>query len=172
MEDRRQAVSPPGFEPGTKGLKVPCSTVELRALRVPIFASAPNYGFVMPAGPKGVMLIALPRNRLSPSHRVAPLRVADLEIDALNAHVRQGTREIRLSPNEHVLLYTLAARAGAVVTYRELTDALGSAGSEVRNNSLARHLSSLRRKLHDDPERPRYIETVRTIGFRFVGPPT
>jgi two-component system, OmpR family, KDP operon response regulator KdpE len=138
---------------------------------MPIFASAPNYEFVMPASPKGVMLIALPRNRISPSHRVAPLRVADLEIDALDAHVRQGTREIRLSPNEHILLYTLAARPGAVVTYRELTDALGPAGSEIRNNSLARHLSSLRRKLRDDPDRPRYIETVRTIGFRFIAAP-
>ncbi|MGH8512707.1 MAG: winged helix-turn-helix domain-containing protein [Gammaproteobacteria bacterium] len=117
------------------------------------------------------MLIALPRNRISPSRRVAPLRIADLEIDALDSRVQQGTREIQLSPNEHVLLYTLAARAGAVVTYRELADALGSAGSEVRINSLARHLSSLRRKLRDDPERPRYIETVRTIGFRFVTVP-
>ena len=125
----------------------------------------------MPAGPKGVMLIALPRNRIPASRRVAPVRVADLEIDALDAHVRQGTRELRLSPNEHILLYTLAARAGAVVTYRELTDALGPAGSEIRNNSLARHLSSLRRKLRDDPDRPRYIETVRSIGFRFIAAP-
>ena len=115
-----------------------------------------------------VMLIALPRNRVSQSRSVALLRAADLEIDALDPRVRRGTSLIRLSPNEHVLLYTLASRAGDVVTYRELTDALGSAGIEVRNNSLARHLSSLRRKLKDDPKRPRYIETVRTIGFRFV----
>jgi DNA-binding response OmpR family regulator len=124
----------------------------------------------MPARPNCVMLIALPRNRLPPSRRVAPLRVADLEIDALDQRIRQGAHELRLSPNEHILIYTLAARAGAVVTYRELTDALGSDGPEVRNNSLARHLSSLRRKLQDDPERPRYIETVRGIGFRFVAP--
>ena len=117
------------------------------------------------------MLIALPRNRISPSPRVAPIRVADLEIDALDPRVLQGTREIRLSPNEHILLYTLAARAGTVVTYRELTDALGSAGIAVRNNTLARHVSSLRKKLRDDPERPRYIETIRTIGFRFVRVP-
>jgi DNA-binding response OmpR family regulator len=128
----------------------------------------PNDRFVMPSLSNSVMLIALPRNRIPSNRRVAPLRVADLEIDALDPRVRQGTRELRLSPNEHILLYTLAARAGAVVTYRELTDALGSVGSEVRNNSLARHLSSLRRKLQDDAERPRYIETVRTIGFRFV----
>jgi len=118
-----------------------------------------------------VMLIALPRNRIPPGRRVAPLLVADLQIDALDPRVRQGTREIRLSPNEHMLLYTLAARAGAVVTYRELTDALRSGGPEVRNNTLARHLSSLRRKLQDDSERPRYVETVRSIGFRFVAAP-
>lgn len=125
----------------------------------------------MPTLSSGFMLIALPRNRISPSRSVALLRVADLEIDALDVRVRQGTRQIRLSPNEHVLLYTLAARAGAVVTYLELTEALRSAGPEVRNNTLARHLSSLRRKLQDDPERPRYIQTIRTIGFRFVAAP-
>jgi two-component system response regulator PrrA len=117
------------------------------------------------------MLIALPRNRISPSQRVAPVRVADLEIDALDPRVLQGTREIRLSPNEHILLYTLAARAGTVVTYRELTDALGTAGLAVRNNTLARHVSSLRKKLRDDSDRPRYIETIRTVGFRFVEVP-
>lgn len=113
------------------------------------------------------MLIALPRNRISAGHGVAPLHVADLQIDALYARVRQGGREIRLSPNEHIILYTLAARAGTVVTYEELTDALGM-GPEVRNNNFARHLSSLRRKLGDDAQGLRYIRTVRGLGFRFV----
>ena len=113
------------------------------------------------------MLIALPRNRISAGRGVAPLRVADLEIDALVARVRQGTREIRLSPNEPILLYTLAARAGAVVSYQELTDALG-AGTAIRNNNFARHLSSLRKKLGDSPGRRRYFETVRGIGFRLL----
>jgi two-component system KDP operon response regulator KdpE len=114
------------------------------------------------------MLVALPRNRILRSRRVAPLRVADLEIDALYQRIRQGTREVRLSPGEHILLYTLAARAGAVVSYREIADALGRTDHDVRNNTLARHLSSLRRKLRDDPHRPRYIETVLGLGYRFV----
>jgi len=114
------------------------------------------------------MLVALPSNRILRSRRVAPLRVADLEIDALYQHVRQGTREVRLSPDEHILLYTLAASAGAVLSYREIADALGRTDPDVRNNTLARHLSSLRRKLRDDPHRPRYIETVLGFGYRFV----
>ena len=140
----------------------------VRALGVPFSHPPRMTGSSCHPCPRSDMLIALPRNRISPGRRVAVLRIADLEIDALDPRIRQGTREIRLSPNEHILLYTLAARAGAVVTYQELTDALRSKGPEVRNNTLARHLSSLRRKLQDDPERPRYIETVRTIGFRCV----
>jgi DNA-binding response OmpR family regulator len=114
------------------------------------------------------MLVALPRNRFRAKRRVAPLRVADLEIDALQRRVRQGTREVGLSPGEHILLYTVAARAGAVVSYREIADALGRSDAEFRNNTVARHLSGLRRKLGDDAYRPRYIETVLGIGYRFV----
>ncbi len=72
-----------------------------------------------------------------------------------------------LSPGQHLLLYTLAARAGEVVTYREVADAMGRTDLKIRNNTLARHLSGLRRKLRDNPHRPRYIETVSRIGYRF-----
>jgi len=113
------------------------------------------------------MLVALPRNRI-PARRVAPLHVADLEIDALHRRVRQGTREVRLSPDEHILLYTLAARPGALVSYREIAEALGRSDSEVRNNTLARHLSSLRRKLRDNADHPRYIETITGVGYRLL----
>jgi two-component system KDP operon response regulator KdpE len=126
----------------------------------------------MRTGRPGVTLVALPRNRILPNRRVALLRVADLEIDALRRLVRQGTRELRLSPGEHALLYTLAAKAGSVVSYREIADALGRTGPGVRTNPLARHLSSLRRKLRDDAHRPRYIETVPGIGYRFLATPS
>jgi DNA-binding response OmpR family regulator len=122
----------------------------------------------MQTGPAGPILVALPRNRILSDRHVAPLRVADLEIDALQQRVRQGTREVWLSPVEHVLLYTLAAKVGTVVSYGEIAAALGRTDSEVRNNTLARHLSSLRRKLRDDVQRPRYIQTVLGIGYRLL----
>lgn len=125
----------------------------------------------MRSGVSAAMLIALPRNRIAANRAVARLKVGDLEIDALHRRIRQGSREIKLSPGQHILLYTLAARAGQVVSYREIADALGQTDSEVRNNTLARHLSALRGKLRDDPSRPRYIETVSRVGYRFVAPP-
>jgi len=108
----------------------------------------------------------MPRHHLN-GRRVARLRVADLEIDALERSITQGSRELDLSPNEHVLLYTLAARRGTVVDYQRLAAALGI-GPEVQNNNVARHVTSLRRKLGDNVGHPRYIETVRGIGYRFI----
>jgi len=122
----------------------------------------------MPAVAGVSTLVALQRNRRPSDRRVAQLRAADLEIDALRRRIRQGTREVQLSPVEHILLYTLAARPGAVLSYRELAQALGSTDGDVRNNTLARHISSLRRKLRDDADRPHYVETVVGVGYRFV----
>ena len=66
-----------------------------------------------------------------------------------------------------MLLYTLAAARGTVVSYRRLADALGI-GPEIRANSVARHMATLRRKLGDAADRPRYIETVSGTGYRFI----
>jgi DNA-binding response OmpR family regulator len=101
--------------------------------------------------------------------QTAPLRVADLEIDALHRRIRQGAREIRLTPGEHTILYTLAAKAGTWVTYREIASALGRPDPALGdNNTLARHIYTLRRRLRDDAQQPRYIETLDGIGYRIV----
>ena len=121
----------------------------------------------MRLGTGSSMLIALRRNRILTVRRVARLRIADLEIDALDRRIVQGTREIPLSPSEHILLYTLAAAAGTVLPYRDLATALGN-GREPRHNMVARHVVTLRQKLGDDPRQPRYIETVFEVGYRFV----
>src|SRR6202158_2160298 len=110
-------------------------------------------------------MIALSRKRREIQRSVAPLTLADLEVDALRRRVHLGTREVALSPDEHTLLYTLVASAGAVVTYAELAVALGLNDPVIRNNTIARHVSTLRRKLRDDAEHPHHIETVVGIGY-------
>ncbi len=127
-------------------------------------------GFVMRGMSARPMLVAVRRNRVLPPPDVARLRVADLEIDALDQRITQGSRALRLSPSEHVVLYTLAAAHGTVVPYRALATALGN-GPEIRTNTLARHVATLRRKLGDDPLQPRYIETVAGLGYCFVAGP-
>jgi DNA-binding response OmpR family regulator len=107
--------------------------------------------------------------RAASSHRtIASITIADLAIDALHRNIRQGSDDVLLSPQEHVLLYVLAARAGHAVSYHDIAQALGQSHAPVRRNSLARHISSLRRKLGDDAHRPRYIESILGIGYRFI----
>lgn len=114
------------------------------------------------------MLIALRRNHMGTVRSVARLHIADLEIDALDARIIQGTRALRLSPSEHTVLYILAAKQGMVVDHREISAALGL-GPQRRSNNVARHVTTLRRKLGDPVGRPKYIETVIGIGYRFIG---
>jgi DNA-binding response OmpR family regulator len=104
---------------------------------------------------------------LSP-HLVASITVSDLTIDALQRNIRQGVDDVLLSPQEHVLLYVLAASAGRAVSYHDIAQSLGQGETDVRRNSLARHISGLRRKLGDNAHRPRYIESVLGIGYRFM----
>ena len=89
-------------------------------------------------------------------------------MDALRREILQGERQVHLTRDEHVLLYTLIVRAGAVVSFADLANAIGRGSFPIRANSIARHITSLRRKLRDDFHRPNYIETVIGVGYRFV----
>jgi len=55
-----------------------------------------------------------------------------------------------------------------VVSFRDPAEALGRSSFPIRSNTLARHITGLRRKLRDDYQRPHNIETITGIGYRFV----
>lgn len=82
---------------------------------------------------------------------------------------RRDGREIQLTKRDTKLLVLLQARAGTVVTRDELYDE--GWGREFMPNSRAldQHIINLRRKLDPNKDHPELIETVRGIGYRFVG---
>lgn len=99
-----------------------------------------------------------------------PLRVGDLAIDERTRVATLGGEPLQLSRKEFDVLLTLAARAGEVVTKRELLaevwrDAYGSS-----ERTLDVHLSWLRRKLGETAAEPRYLVSVRGVGVRLVDP--
>ncbi len=98
----------------------------------------------------------------------SPVEVAGLRIDP-------GTREafldgspVELTPMEFDLLLVLARSGGKVMTRDRLLLRLAGRDHEVFDRSIDVHVSSLRRKLGDDPRAPRFIRTVRTVGYLFV----
>jgi DNA-binding response OmpR family regulator len=98
------------------------------------------------------------------------LRIGPLEIDTLLRRVRLGERELKLPPKEIALLARLMREAGRPVRRDELMqDVWGEPVSE-SSRTLDVHVGMLRGHLDDDPAAPRFIHTVRGVGFRFSSP--
>ncbi|MGD6979888.1 MULTISPECIES: response regulator transcription factor [Citricoccus] len=91
-------------------------------------------------------------------------------------HVEAEGRDVTLTPTEFVLLETLLRSGRVVRSKAELTRILrgdepdaGTFVSESDERTVEVHVGNMRRKLGDDPRRPRWIETVRGIGYRAAG---
>ena len=76
-------------------------------------------------------------------------------------------RELDLTPTEFDLLALLVREAGRAVPRDEIMEAVWGPGWYGSSRTLDVHISALRRKLGDEPDRPRLITTVRSVGFRF-----
>lgn len=72
-----------------------------------------------------------------------------------------------LTVKEFDLLATLSGQAGTVVTRRQLMLAVWDQHWEGPTKTLDIHVSSLRRKMGDDAAEPRFISTIRGVGYRF-----
>jgi DNA-binding response OmpR family regulator len=94
----------------------------------------------------------------------------DLEIEQNSRTVRLDEKPLNLTPIEYDLLTSLARSAGRVLTRDQLLDAVAGRNYEVFDRSVDVHISSLRRKLGEDPRNPGFIQTVRTVGYMFKGP--
>ncbi|MGE5276684.1 MAG: response regulator transcription factor [Acidobacteriota bacterium] len=105
--------------------------------------------------------------RQSQGERKPLSRWGDVEVDREARSVRKGGREVHLTPTEFSLLTTLLAKPGAVWTHKQLLAAVWGTTAGVTNDTLRVHMGSLRRKLEDEPDRPRFIRTEPWVGYRF-----
>jgi len=89
-----------------------------------------------------------------------------LNEDAYEAFL-DGSR-LDLTPIEYQLLVRLAKAGGRALTREQLLDAVADRNFDVFDRSIDMHISSLRGKLDDDPKNPRFIRTVRGVGYLFM----
>jgi DNA-binding response OmpR family regulator len=92
-----------------------------------------------------------------------------LSVDLARREVLVAGRPVTLTNTEFELLVALVRDPGVVVTRQQLLDRVWGADYYGDDHVIDVHVGNLRRKLGDDPERPRWIETVRGIGFRCTG---
>jgi DNA-binding response OmpR family regulator len=95
-------------------------------------------------------------------------RFDDLTIDTTAKRVTRGDRPLDLTAMEYRILEVLSATPDRVFSRDEILDRLGEAAHAGYERTIDSHLARLRRKIEDDPREPRFLETVRGLGYRFV----
>jgi DNA-binding response OmpR family regulator len=96
-----------------------------------------------------------------------PLRFGDLEIDPSARRVHVGGAEPALTAREYDLLLFLARHPGRAFTRNELMDHVWQYAFYTDTSTVTVHIRRLRAKLEPDPDKPRWIETVWGVGYRF-----
>ena len=113
----------------------------------------------------------LRRGRLPEEDRVAnPIEVGPLRLDPSRRAATLDGRLLDLTRREYDLLAYLAARAGRVVTRRELVTEVWRQPYQGAEQTVDVHLSWLRRKLGESAASPRFLRTVRGVGIMLVVP--
>jgi DNA-binding response OmpR family regulator len=115
-------------------------------------------------------LIARVRNILR-TEKEAPIReliqLGELEIDIASMTVSVQGKAVQTTVREFRLLEYLVRHRGRVFTRDQLLDAVWKEGSFVTPRSIDVFVRRLREKIERDPRHPRYLKTLRGIGYRF-----
>jgi two-component system, OmpR family, KDP operon response regulator KdpE len=98
------------------------------------------------------------------------LEIGELELDLEKRLVTVGGRRVQLTPNEFDLLRVLAQNEGKLMTHPAILREVWGPSYSTESHYLHVYVSQLRRKLEDDPARPRYLLTEAGAGYRLVNP--
>lgn len=117
-------------------------------------------------------LIARVRAVLRRMHKSAAepdvLRAADIVLNRTGATVKVGDHYADLTKSEFELLATLMASPGQVFSRLDLLDRMSGEAYEGYERTIDVHIRNLRTKIEPDPKRPKYVETVYGMGYRFA----
>ena len=108
-------------------------------------------------------------NRIKPYLPSEPkdlLQVGPLTLDTEQRWVRCNGKQARLTPRLVILLKTLMERPGEVIERNTLFRMVWDTAYTVDTRTLDVHVSWLREALEDDPRHPRFVKTVRGVGYR------
>lgn len=106
----------------------------------------------------------------SPRSRTPSFRSGDLEVDFSAQEARLSGRTVELTPTEYRLLYHFVRNAGRVLQHATLLARVWGRDYTDEIDYLRVYVRRLREKLGDDPDKPRYIQTQRGVGYRFIAP--
>jgi DNA-binding response OmpR family regulator len=109
--------------------------------------------------------------RVNDASDTKPARVTsgDLVVDFVRHEVLLCGEDARLTPTEFKLLEVLVNEPGRAFSRLELLDRAFGVDYDGMERTIDVHVMNLRKKIEDDPSRPRFIATVAGVGYRFEG---
>ena len=108
----------------------------------------------------------LRRSDMMPMRSPERIEVGDLIIDKRSHEVLRAGKRVELTPLEFEILELLASEPGRIWSRNALLDRLWSTDYEGYQRNVDPHIYRLRKKLETDPKNPRYVVTVRGVGFK------
>jgi len=96
-------------------------------------------------------------------------RFDDLEVDSGRGELRRAGRAVEITATEFKLLTTFLRNRGRLLTRDKLLDEAWGRDKSVTDRVVDNHIVSLRRKIEREPAEPRYLVSVRGLGYRFDG---
>ncbi|MEV4716764.1 MULTISPECIES: response regulator [Micromonospora] len=111
---------------------------------------------------------AVTRRLGAPSDAVPALRIGQHTVDLADHSVlRDDGTEVKLTPTQWSVLEKLLRHPGKLVSQRQLLQDVWGPEYQNETNYLRQYLAQLRRKLEDDPARPRHLITEPGMGYRY-----
>jgi DNA-binding response OmpR family regulator len=96
-------------------------------------------------------------------------RFGDCEVDFDRGEVRRGGTRADVTALEFRLLSTFIRRRGRVLSRQQLIDATWGPDTSITDRVVDTHVLNLRKKIEPEPARPRFLASVRGMGYRFDG---
>ncbi|MBD8504956.1 response regulator [Hoyosella sp. G463] len=112
---------------------------------------------------------AIRRGAAAPATSSNEITVGSLAIDLAAKQVTRDGATVRLTPTEWGILELLVRNAGKLVTQKHILTTIWGPEYENESHYLRVYLAQLRRKLEDNPARPRILITEPGMGYRFIG---
>jgi DNA-binding response OmpR family regulator len=125
---------------------------------------------VKPFNPKELVsrVRAVLRRTESAAVKMKRIEITGLTIDLEKHEVRRGDKLLELTPTEFELLRVMAEAPGRVYSRMQLLDKVQGSAYEGYERVIDSHIKNLRKKVETDPDLPRYILTVRGIGYKLA----
>ena len=94
------------------------------------------------------------------------LKVGDLSLDTQTLVLKKKGEEVLLTPMEYKILALLMKKPGMIYTKVQIYESTSGEYFESDDNTIMVHISNLRDKIEDNPKNPRYIKTIRGVGYK------